>query len=161
MNAAELARLLGVHVDTIRRKIRSGEIEARQGDGRSYEIPEAEVRRLMMESNYEKHVRQLDSATQHLLKELDSIIEAEILMLESEARFFVNHETVHGLDLESFEQRRKNFEDDSSHLSEITRIIDNLNDYKIAQRVLKKLNDRTKDALRVNYEKRLGGEEDE
>ena len=50
INAIELARLLNLHPETVRRLIREGEIKAIK-DGRSFYIPEEEVQRLYEERN--------------------------------------------------------------------------------------------------------------
>lgn len=78
MNAKELAALLKVHPETIRRMIRNKEIQAEK-KGRSFIIPSDEVERLIKENSHtpvEGVLEKLDFVEAYMKKELSEMEES-------------------------------------------------------------------------------------
>lgn len=80
MNARELAKLLKLHPETIRRMIREDEIKAVK-KGRSYVIPQSEVNRLLANKISGDHNQELQKSSYTLINEYKSKIEVELSLL--------------------------------------------------------------------------------
>lgn len=86
MNAKEVSKILGVHPETVRRMIREGEIEAVK-EGRSYIVPDSEVKRLKVARDIHTSEVEKERATMKLIEEVNSLIESELSALHLKANF--------------------------------------------------------------------------
>lgn len=126
MNAREVAKLLGVHANTVYSMIRNGEIEAVK-EGRSYEIPQSEVNKLKHSKGIENLAVAQERAAYQLLVNIDSEIEADLSQIQMYASWVESNLGAHGISKddysnENFEKRRKVYEEDE--LSPLFKIVE-------------------------------------
>ena len=144
MNAKEVAKLLGVHPNTVYNMIRSGEIKAEK-KGRSFEIPESEVKQLKHSKGIENLAKAQERATMQLIVNINSEIEAELSQLEMYAGMVKKEMQSIGIlqndySNESFEKRRKLYEEDEhSTLSQIVTISKNISRLEYLKKELEQI----------------------
>src|SRR5699024_859123 len=84
MNAREVAKLLGLHPNTVYNMIRDGEITANKV-GRSYDIPDSEVKQLQHAKGMESLAKAQEQASMQLIVNLESEIEFELFNIQFNA----------------------------------------------------------------------------
>lgn len=125
MNANEVAKVLGMHPDTIRRLIREGEIKAEK-KGRSYDIPKSEVSKFRNIKGIEDIAVDQERAAYQLLINAESEIAADLAQIQRYAvwleRDMKRHEiSTDDFSNETYEKRLKIYQEDE--LSSLAAIV--------------------------------------
>lgn len=133
MNAKEVAKILGIHPNTVYTMIREGEIEAVKS-GRSYEIPQSEVDSLLKSKEYRDLSVSRERASNQLIVNVNSEIEAYLSLIEGYSNQLVNESERSGLKLNDYEERRRIYEDEKHspmrYIVDLSKEIDRLETFK-------------------------------
>lgn len=156
MNANEVAKLLGMHPNSIRRLIREGKIKAEK-KGRSYEIPQSEIAELRNNRDMKELGQAQENAAYQLIANVESEIEAVLHHIQFNARHMEHEMEARGasvdlLGYEVYKKRREIYENDES--SSLRWIVESVVDLKRLERLRDDLREIAKKAEQHNSEKK-------
>lgn len=152
MNANEVAKMLGMHPNSIRRLIREGKIKAEK-KGRSYEIPQSEILQLRDSRDMETLGKAQENAAYQLIANIESEIEAELHQIQVHARLVEGEMEARGLPIDSlgyenYKKRREYYED--AEASSLRWLVESAQNIKRLEELREELRKIAKEAEKYN-----------
>lgn len=157
MNAKDVAEILNVHPNTIYNGIREGKIRAEK-QGKSFEIPDHEVRIMLMKKFHNEMDEKNRKSAQFLINESDQRIERLLGMLHMEIEFAHKDFERDGLNSnppEYYSQLTKLYGDEHSTVGRILKIVKEIESLEEAKQKISDLGKYADEASAVSMADRV------